>query len=109
MIVTPGVSLASTASASPAPPAPPARMKHLPTGTLAAAFAWTVIAVFVVVATIMFRGKRDLAPWAVAIAAALASKWLIGGNWYIVIGGLAGGIYGALRDTHQKKRDVRQS
>ena len=65
--------------------------------------------VFVVVATIMFRGKRDLAPWAVAIAAALASKWLIGRNWYIVIGGLAGGIYGALRDTHQKKRDVRQS
>ena len=70
---------------------------------------FVAIAVFVVVATIMFRGKRDLAPWAVAIAAALASKWMIGGNWYIVIGGLAGGIYGALRDiygrdTHMKKR-----
>ena len=67
---------------------------------------FVAIAVFVVVATIMFRGRRDLAPWAVAIAAALTSKWLIGG--------LAGGIYGALRDiygrdTHQKKRDVRQS
>jgi predicted branched-subunit amino acid permease len=67
------------------------------------------IAVFVVVAAIMFRGKSDLAPWAVAIAAALASRWLIGGNWYIVIGGLAGGFYGALRDRNMKKRDVRQS
>ncbi len=57
MIVTPGASLASTASA---PPAPPARMKHLPTGTLAAAFAWTVIAVFVVVplAALAFRASE---------------------------------------------------
>jgi predicted branched-subunit amino acid permease len=65
------------------------------------------VAVFVVVATILFRGKRDVAPWVVAIAAALAAKWLIGGNWYIVIGGLAGGFFGALRDL--RKTDVRQS
>jgi predicted branched-subunit amino acid permease len=56
------------------------------------------VAVFVVVATMLFRGKRDLAPWAVAIAAALGAKWLLHGNWYIVIGGLAGGFYGAIRD-----------
>jgi len=43
----------------------------------------------------------------VAIAAALAAKWAIGGNWYIVIGGLAGGIFGALRDL--RSGDVRQS
>ena len=68
------------------------------------------VAVFVVVAAILFRGKRDLAPWAIAIAAALAAKWAIGGNWYIVIGGLAGGLYGAARDMNdKKKRDVRQS
>ncbi|TAJ24991.1 MAG: branched-chain amino acid ABC transporter permease [Reyranella sp.] len=65
------------------------------------------VAVFVVVATILFRGKRDLAPWAVAIAAALAAKWAMGGNWYIVVGGLAGGLYGAVRDL--RKADVRQS
>ncbi len=64
------------------------------------------VAVFVVVATMLFRGKRDLAPWAVAIAAALASKWLLQGNWYIVIGGLVGGLYGAARDV---ARDVRYS
>ena len=53
------------------------------------------IAVFVVVAALLFRGKRDVAPWSVAIAAAFAAKWLIAGNWYIVIGGLAGGLFGA--------------
>jgi predicted branched-subunit amino acid permease len=63
------------------------------------------IAVFVVVATILFRGKRDVAPWAVAIVAALAAKAAIGGNWYIVIGGLAGGLFGALRDLRQKAGD----
>ena len=65
------------------------------------------VAVFVVVATILFRGKRDIAPWMVAIAAAFAAKWLIGGNWYIVIGGVAGGLFGALRDI--RRDDVRQS
>ncbi|MCX7366603.1 MAG: AzlC family ABC transporter permease [Alphaproteobacteria bacterium] len=59
------------------------------------------VAVFVVVATLLFRGKRDLAPWAVAIVAALASKWAMQGNWYIVIGGLAGGLYGAWRDVRK--------
>ena len=54
---------------------------------------------FVVVAAILFRGKRDVASWSVAIATALAAKWLVGGNWYIVIGGLAGGLFGAWRQT----------
>jgi predicted branched-subunit amino acid permease len=57
------------------------------------------VAVFVVVATLLFRGKRDVAPWVVAIVAALAAKWVLHGNWYIVIGGLVGGLYGAIRDT----------
>lgn len=59
------------------------------------------VAVFVVVATLLFRGKRDLAPWAVAIAAALACKWSLPGNWYIVVGGVVGGLYGARRDVRQ--------
>lgn len=37
------------------------------------------IAVFVVVAAILFRGRRDVMPWIVAVAAALVAKWLIGG------------------------------
>jgi predicted branched-subunit amino acid permease len=59
------------------------------------------VAVFVVVSALLFRGKRDLTPWAVAIVAALAAKGLLGGNWYIVIGGVAGGLFGALRDVRQ--------
>ncbi len=39
------------------------------------------VAVFVVVATILFRGKRDIAPWAVAIAAALAAMAAKGGGF----------------------------
>jgi predicted branched-subunit amino acid permease len=62
---------------------------------------FVAIAVFVVVAALLFRGRRDAAPWAVAIAVALAAKWSIGGNWYIVIGGGAGGLYGAWRDVRK--------
>ena len=57
------------------------------------------VAVFAVVAAMLFRGRRDLAPWAVAIAAALASRWALPGNWYIVVGGMAGGLFGALVET----------
>jgi len=59
------------------------------------------IAVFVVVATILFRGRRDLAPWAVAVVAALAARLVLGGNWYIVVGGLAGGLFGAVQDSRK--------
>jgi len=59
------------------------------------------VAVFVVVAASLFRGKRDLAPWAVAIAAALGAKWLFAGNWYIVVGGMAGGLFGAIVDMRR--------
>lgn len=59
------------------------------------------VAVFVVVAAMLFRGKRDIAPWAVATVVALAAKELLGGNWYIVAGGLAGGLFGAWRDVRQ--------
>jgi len=62
--------------------------------------------VFVVVATILFRGRRDLAPWAVAIIVALVAKALIGGNWYIVVGGLTGGLFGAWQEM--RKPSVRQ-
>ncbi len=59
------------------------------------------VSVFVVVTAMLFRGKRDVAPWSVAIVAALGAKWALGGNWYIVVGGLAGGLFGALRDVRK--------
>lgn len=62
------------------------------------------VAVFVTVAAMLFRGKRDVMPWAIAIATALAGRWLLHGNWYIVIGGLAGGIAGAMRDLKRSTK-----
>jgi predicted branched-subunit amino acid permease len=59
------------------------------------------VAVFVVVASMLFRGRRDLAPWAVAIVAALGAKWLLAGNWYIVVGGMAGGLFGAFQEMRR--------
>jgi predicted branched-subunit amino acid permease len=59
------------------------------------------VAVFVVVAVTLFRGKRDIAPWIVAALVALAAKWLLAGNWYIVVGGMAGGMFGAVQDMRR--------
>ncbi|MGF1560592.1 MAG: AzlC family ABC transporter permease [Geminicoccaceae bacterium] len=45
----------------------------------------------------MFERERDVPPWLVAAATALASQYVLPGHWYIVAGGLAGGLIGALR------------
>jgi len=53
-------------------------------------FAFT--AAFIAIARALFRGRRDLAPWAVSLGVAgvgLATGW-IAAPWAIVLGGLAG-------------------
>jgi 4-azaleucine resistance transporter AzlC len=45
----------------------------------------------------MWRGKQDLIPWAIAAAVATATSLVLPGKWYILIGGLAGSLCGALR------------
>lgn len=56
-------------------------------------------AVFVALLVGMWRGKSDLLPWGVAAGVAVAAWWLLpGANWYIVLGGLAGSIAGAVRN-----------
>jgi 4-azaleucine resistance transporter AzlC len=58
-------------------------------------FAFT--AVFVALLMGQWKGKTDLVPWAVAgLVAVLAERWL-GGTWYILLGGLAGSLAGAVR------------
>ena len=54
-------------------------------------FAFT--AVFLALLTGMWRGRSDLLPWSVAVA---THHWL-GGQWYILLGGLAGSLIGAVR------------
>ena len=55
-------------------------------------------AVFVALLVSLWRGRGDILPWAVAAAVALATWWLLPGKWYILLGGLAGSLVGALRD-----------
>lgn len=42
-----------------------------------------------------WRGRADLVPWLVAATVALASKALLPGTWYVVVGALAGSLVGA--------------
>jgi 4-azaleucine resistance transporter AzlC len=58
-------------------------------------FAFT--AVFLALLVGMWRGRSDLVPWAVAaLVAVMAHRWLPG-QWYILLGGLAGSLAGAAR------------
>ena len=60
-------------------------------------FAFT--AVFAALLVSLWRGKRDLFPWAVAAAVAVAAERWLPGKWYILLGGLAGSGAGAWRDA----------
>jgi 4-azaleucine resistance transporter AzlC len=59
-------------------------------------FAFT--AAFVALLVGMWRGRSDLLPWVVAAMTAVAAAHWLPGKWYILIGGLAGSIVGAVRD-----------
>ncbi len=45
----------------------------------------------------LWRGRGSAAPWLVAGVVALLAHHLIPGHWHVVLGGLAGGLVGALR------------
>lgn len=53
--------------------------------------------VFLVLAESLWEGRRSLAPWATAAAAALAGARLLPGEWYIVLGGAAAGLAEVVR------------
>jgi 4-azaleucine resistance transporter AzlC len=61
-------------------------------------FAFT--AVFTALLIGMWKGKSNLLPWIVtAIVAVAAAHWLPG-KWYILLGGIAGSIVGAITAWH---------
>jgi 4-azaleucine resistance transporter AzlC len=55
---------------------------------------------FVALLAGMWRGKSDFLPWAAAAAVAIAAAQWLPGQWYIVLGGLAGSAAGALRHAN---------
>jgi 4-azaleucine resistance transporter AzlC len=62
-------------------------------------FAFT--ATFIALLLGMWKGKGDLVPWIVAALVAIVAARLIPGNWYIIIGGLAGSLAGAIVETRK--------
>ncbi|MHB1133185.1 MAG: AzlC family ABC transporter permease [Chloroflexota bacterium] len=60
-------------------------------------FAFT--AVFLALVVGLWRGwRRDLLPWLAAAGVAFLAMHLLPGKWYIICGGLAGCLVGAVRD-----------
>jgi predicted branched-subunit amino acid permease len=53
--------------------------------------------VFASLLALMYRGKHDLFPFGVAAVVAIACDRLLPGNWYIILGGLAGCAAGIWR------------
>jgi 4-azaleucine resistance transporter AzlC len=60
-------------------------------------FAFT--AVFVALLVGQWKGKPDVVPWVVAGLVAVLAERLLGGTWYILLGGLAGSVVGTVRDA----------
>lgn len=67
-------------------------------------FAFT--ATFLALLLGMWKGRGDLVPWIVAALAAIATSRLVEGNWYIIVGGLAGSFAGAVADLFRDRRHV---
>lgn len=57
-------------------------------------FAFT--AVFIALLAGMWKGRSHFLPWTVAAGTALAAYHWLPGEWYIVLGGLAGSLTGAI-------------
>jgi predicted branched-subunit amino acid permease len=67
---------------------------------------FSALAVFVCMLATMWRGRRDVLPWAVAAAVATITARLVPtGAWYIVAGALAGSLAGAMRDRLRHRFD----
>jgi len=62
--------------------------------TLGLDFAFT--AVFLSLLVGMWRGRASVLPWTVAALVAVAAAHWLPGKWYILLGGLAGCVIGAL-------------
>ncbi len=58
------------------------------------------VAVFVALLVGMWKGKGDLLPWAVAAVVAVAAARWLPGQWYIILGALAGSLIGAFRHAN---------
>jgi branched chain amino acid efflux pump len=61
-------------------------------------FAFT--AVFLALIAGMWKGKSNILPWTVAAAVSVAAHHWLPGQWYILLGGVAGSFAGVVRRGH---------
>jgi branched chain amino acid efflux pump len=61
-------------------------------------FAFT--AVFLALICGMWEGRSQILPWATAAVVAVAAHQWLPGEWYILLGGLAGSLAGVVRRGH---------
>ena len=54
-------------------------------------------AVVIALLASLWKGKSDMAPWAIAGAAAIVAAETLPGNWYILLGGVVGCVAGVLK------------
>jgi 4-azaleucine resistance transporter AzlC len=66
-------------------------------------FAFT--AAFLALLAGLWRGRGDAAVWLAAAGAAVAGQHLLPGKWYILAGGLAGGLVGLARPARRAARE----
>jgi len=67
-------------------------------------FAFT--ATFLALLLGMWKGRADIVPWLVGGLASIVTAKYVPGNWYIIVGGLAGSFAGALADGLGERRHV---
>jgi 4-azaleucine resistance transporter AzlC len=61
-------------------------------------FAFT--AIFLALIAGMWKGKSNILPWTVAAVVSVAAQHWLPGQWYILLGGLAGSFAGVVRRGH---------
>ena len=61
-------------------------------------FDFAFAAIFLALLVGMWRGKHDGLPWIVAAGVSVLSAYFIPGNWYIILGALAGSLTGVMVD-----------
>lgn len=59
---------------------------------------FVVVAVFLTLAVGLWEGRESLLPWAVAAAVGIGASWLVPGQWYVVLGGLAGALIAVVNE-----------
>jgi predicted branched-subunit amino acid permease len=57
-------------------------------------------AAFVALLIGMWRGRADIWPWTIAALVAVAAAQWLPGQWYIILGGLAGSLVGVMRHAN---------